>query len=306
MNRRERRGVTALLVVLLLLLAANRLIYKFERSQEAVSGRFERMLAELDALQEASAAKTSALKLFPFDPNTIDSLALDSLALPTYVKRNLLHYRIAGGHFRRSSDFRRLYGINDSIFAALSPYLHIQAAATAPVPIRTSSYPVNSRIAPPAYTAPPPPDTPAPYIVPKPAQPTADLTLELNSATAAELEQLPAIGETLAQRIVKFRALMGGFHSTEQLVEVYGITAETVAAIAPSLTVDPTLLRRIDLNFASRSELSQHPCIGRNNAQKIISYRDRNGFIESPEQLLTDSVLPSADCKKILPYLIVK
>lgn len=47
--------------------------------------------------------------------------------------------------------------------------------------------------------------------------------LSLNSATAAQLEELPGVGEVLARRIIEYRDSHGGFQSVEQLREISGI-----------------------------------------------------------------------------------
>tara|TARA_R110002050_G_scaffold14038_1_gene44655 strand:+ start:1958 stop:2152 length:195 start_codon:yes stop_codon:yes gene_type:complete len=48
--------------------------------------------------------------LFYFNPNAIDSLCLDSLWLPIYVKKNLLAYRSKGGRFYADADVRKSMG----------------------------------------------------------------------------------------------------------------------------------------------------------------------------------------------------
>ncbi|MFF5211874.1 helix-hairpin-helix domain-containing protein [Streptosporangium sp. NPDC000396] len=58
--------------------------------------------------------------------------------------------------------------------------------------------------------------------VPAPADP-ATVVLDLNTATAEQLEQLPGVGQVLAQRIVEYRDSHGGFRNVEQLREVSGI-----------------------------------------------------------------------------------
>lgn len=68
--------------------------------------------------------------------------------------------------------------------------------------------------------------------------PPSEAVLNLNTASAAELEELPRIGPVLAERIVAFRTRNGPFTSLEQLVEVDGISTATLEELRPFLTVD--------------------------------------------------------------------
>lgn len=61
--------------------------------------------------------------------------------------------------------------------------------------------------------------------------------LNLNSATARQLETLPGIGPVLAERIVAYRQMKGRFTSIRQLLEVEGIGAKKYEAIKGLVTV---------------------------------------------------------------------
>ena len=62
--------------------------------------------------------------------------------------------------------------------------------------------------------------------------------IDLNKADFYDLQRLPGIGETLAQRIIGYREETGGFHTTEELMEVYGIGEAIFAELKPYITVD--------------------------------------------------------------------
>ena len=64
-------------------------------------------------------------------------------------------------------------------------------------------------------------------------------TLDLNSASAEELEKLPGIGSKLAAAIVAYREEHGPFRSVEDLLQVPGIGEKRLEAIRDLVTVDP-------------------------------------------------------------------
>ena len=61
--------------------------------------------------------------------------------------------------------------------------------------------------------------------------------LDLNSATAEELEALPGIGPNLSVRIVAYRDALGGFRRLEELLGIRGIGWETLEKIRPYLSI---------------------------------------------------------------------
>lgn len=64
-----------------------------------------------------------------------------------------------------------------------------------------------------------------------------DDRVDINTASAAELTQLPGIGEVLAGRIVAYRDVHGPFQSVDDLVNVEGISATTIDELRPYVRV---------------------------------------------------------------------
>lgn len=62
-----------------------------------------------------------------------------------------------------------------------------------------------------------------------------DRGIDLNRATAAELEDLPGVGPVLAGRIVAYRDLHGSFAAVEDLLDVGGIGEAKLAAMRESI-----------------------------------------------------------------------
>jgi competence protein ComEA len=62
--------------------------------------------------------------------------------------------------------------------------------------------------------------------------------VSINRASTAELESLPGIGPTLAQRIVDYREANGPFTSIEQLTEVKGIGEATLDELRPYIALE--------------------------------------------------------------------
>jgi competence protein ComEA len=65
----------------------------------------------------------------------------------------------------------------------------------------------------------------------------ADARIDLNTATAADLEGLPGIGPVLAQRIVQWREDNGRFTDVEVLGEVSGIGDALMVQLRPLVSI---------------------------------------------------------------------
>ena len=70
----------------------------------------------------------------------------------------------------------------------------------------------------------------------EPAEESQD-AININTASASELEALPGIGSELAGRIVRYRERFGSFITKEQIMEVEGIGNKKFEAIQSLITL---------------------------------------------------------------------
>lgn len=127
--------------------------------------------------------------------------------------------------------------------------------------------------------------------------------LELNTCDTASLRALPGIGSVLSLRIIKYRNLIGGFVSVNQLREVYGLSEETFKKVLPKVCADSLLVRKIKINRADYKALIRHPYFKKDEIQGIIKYRELKGKIGGLEEMVRNNIISRETTKKIKPYL---
>jgi len=133
--------------------------------------------------------------------------------------------------------------------------------------------------------------------------PVKKILLEINSADSTAFLTLYGIGPVFAGRIVKFRALLGGYYRCDQLLEVYGMDSLRYLGFSDRIRVDTTKITRININTAGFRELLRHPYLDYETVQKLVQYRDRKGPLSSLELLWRDTVLSEKQRLKIKHYL---
>ena len=79
-----------------------------------------------------------------------------------------------------------------------------------------------------------------------PKAPAASAVLNINTATAADLQKLPGVGAATAERIVEYRQKHGPFKKIEELMTVRGSGETSFLKLKPLITAAPPRTEQID------------------------------------------------------------
>ncbi|MFM7814654.1 MAG: ComEA family DNA-binding protein, partial [Flavobacteriales bacterium] len=214
-----------------------------------------------------------------FNPNQADDSIWLGFGVSQKGLQSIRKYLAKGGEFRKEEDVARMYCIDSTLFQKMRPFLmfprRVNQFDRPPSPFRQHDW---------AY------------------HPTA-MRVELNSADTIELRKLPAIGVSIARRIIQYRERLGGYHALHQLLEVYRMTTGKLDTIQPFLVIDPSLIRKISINQISAQELGHHPYISPSQARALIAFRDKHGPFRSPPDLLQCLAMDAETLKQLEPYL---
>lgn len=129
------------------------------------------------------------------------------------------------------------------------------------------------------------------------------LMVELNSADTLTLQMLYGIGPAFAKRIVRYRERLGGFVSTEQLLEVYGLTEDRYRKLLPHIMVDQEAVSKIKINEVTLKQLVRHPYMEYYQARDLISLRDKGQRYHLTQDLLLAPTMDTVSLQRIAPYI---
>lgn len=237
---------------------------------------------------------TENISFFAFDPNQISINQWKSLGLKPYLAERIEKYRTKGGKFKTKSDLQKIYGFPEDLYQRLYAYIQL--------PDKLEDSKVTKEYKQEKSTDIASENLPKKEYVKKE---NALQTFDINTADTAQLKQIRGIGAVISERIVKFRNSVGGFHSLEQVKEVYGIKDEVYQELSKYALMSKGFeVKKININTATLELLKAHPYIGYKNAQIIINYRHQHGNYASADDLLKTKVIDETQVQKLKPYLV--
>jgi len=279
-SKGQRNGI----FVLILFIVVLQVIYFFvDFSSEEIQfneSEFELFQKEIDSLKLVE-TENKKPKIYPFNPNFITDYKGYTLGMSNEEIDRLHRFRNKNQWINSVKQFQEVTRVSDSLLNEISPYFKFPDWVTNPKSENSSTF--------------------KNYNTPK----TFDEKLDLNTATAKQLQRVNGIGKAFSERIVKFRSkFVGGFIADVQLQDVYGLTPEVIDRITQQFTVkSPRQIKKINLNTATTEQLVTIQHIDYQVAYNIIEQRTLREGYKSLDELLKVKDFPVNKIEIIKLYL---
>ena len=284
-NKQQRNGLILLSIISLILFLV-RIIYPSFITPDKIEIKNLPLIEQtLDSSYQLSQNRFSqnftkentALNLFAFDPNTITNQQLQQLGFNKKTAQTFLKFRDRGFVFKEKIELKKVYGISDNFYSKLEPYIIIEN--------KNSAANLNSNKSESNVTA---------------SANKNQTKVELDTADSLALLDINGIGPAFAKRILKYRSLLGGFVSVEQLKEVYGFTDEMFEKIKPNVTANAELIKKINLNKDDFRTVNKHPYLSYELTKTLFDWR-RKTVITATN--LKDIINDDQAYNKLMPYI---
>jgi len=219
-------------------------------------------------------------QLFDFDPNTLSTGGWKKLGIREKTISTIQNYLKKGGHFSEAEDLKKIYGVRPDDYVRLKPYIRITSPKTESPADKQSEFKKETFATKPRL-----------------------VVVDINTADTAAFIALPGIGSKLALRIVNFRDKLGGFYSVDQIAETYGLPDSAFLKIKPFLKFETSIVKKFNINTATKEEMKSHPYLKWNLANAIVEYRNQHGAFSSLEDLKKISLITTDIFDKVKFYL---
>ena len=263
------------------------LMAKIEVKESAKKEAFQDRYANKYEKYDSDNSPSKPIRLAPFDPNQASEAQLEELGIAKWMAKRIINYRTKGGQFRKKEDLQRIYDFPADLYTKLEPYITLPVK---PASGGFASFPkleTNSEV-----------KTATTTLTKESFKPVA---FDLNRADTNDLKKLKGIGSKLSARIIKYRDMVGGFYSENQVKEVFGLDSTVVDEILKFGTIKNPSLKKIKINEVTIEEF-KHFYIRPYIAKSIIAYRLQHGNFTSKKDFEPIKLLDAKTLDKIFPY----
>ncbi len=223
---------------------------------------------------------------FVFNPNTISAEDAQKLGFSKKLCNTLINFRNKGGKFYKPEDLKKLYGLAPTLFEELEAYILIPQANK-----EYRNQFKKDTVYQKTYSK----TTYEKKVFVKEA-------IEINTADSLSIVYLKGIGPSFTKRIIKYRTLLGGFHSLNQLKEIYGMTDSLYLNLTSQIKLDKNNISKIPINIIDVVTLRKHPYFPYASAQTVINFRTKHGKLNE-QDVRGLGIFNEERLKLILPYL---
>lgn len=297
LNRRERNAILAMISLLFALI-----VVKYVVVHASPANTLHVAVVELDSIaaklsvadllspapkengKHGFASRTGKDSLFYFDPNVISVEQAMQLGFEKKCALQLVHYREKGGKFYKPADVEKLYCMDKELFSRIEKYIIIGGAKFEKKENSEAEAP-NTGV--PRYTM--------------QKENKKSISIEINSADSIQWMSLRGIGPGYTRRILKYKSILGGFTSVEQIKEVYNFPDSVYQSIKGNLTVNPGTVQKLKVNTVDFKTLVHHPYIKYEGTKCIFALKRGKNIKE--EDLKGSSCFSREQLEKLLPYL---
>ncbi len=287
LNRQERNGMIAVASLVVLLLVVKYFIvyhYKTQTKEVLVIALDDiaTKLAEQNKEASPESYNTTSLNskdsLFYFNPNTINYEQALMLGFSGKTAHTLINYRNKGGKFNKVIDLKKLYGLDESLFEKLQPFIVVKDNNTFDTKFKKQEK--ENKFA---------------------KKEKQNITIEINSADSVQWNQLKGISFGRARMIIKYRTMLGGFYNIEQIKEVKYFTDSLYDMIKANLTVNPALVQKLKVNAVDFKTMVHHPYIKYEGTKCIFALKRNKKIVAN--DLINSSCFSREQLEKVLLYL---
>lgn len=275
----QRNGIFLLLLIIIVIQCAYLFLDASPQDISINKTELAKFQNEIDSLKLIE-VENNQPKIFPFNPNYITDYKGYTLGMSSEEINRLHVFREQNKWINSTSEFQQVTKVSDSLLNTISPYFKFPEWVTNPKPKTNFNYKNTT---------------------PK----TFNQKIDLNTATALQLQRVNGIGEKLSERVIKFRnKFKGGFIADVQLQDVYGVSPEVLERVLNEFTVKtPRLIDVINLNDATIEQLVTIQHIDYELAYEIINQRTLREGYKSFDELLKVKGFPIDKLEIIKLYL---